>query len=69
MRRALPRRVAAAAAAAAAALPEGEGGQPVDIRDAGTGRVWRVALGSGRLLALKLAVTGAPVPGRGDQSR
>ena len=63
MRRAPPRRVAAAAAAAAAALPEGEGGQPVDIRDAGTGRVWRVALGSGRLLALKLASVGAPLGG------
>ncbi|HEX2515233.1 MAG TPA: phosphotransferase, partial [Chloroflexota bacterium] len=63
MRRAPPRRVAAAAAAAAAALPEGEGGQPVDIRDAGSGRVWRVALGSGRLLALKLASAQAPLGG------
>ena len=55
--------MAAAAAAAAAALPEGEGGQPVDVQDTGAGRVWRVALGSGRHLALKLASAQAPLGG------
>jgi hypothetical protein len=55
--------VAAAAAAAAAALPDGEGGEIAGASDTGSGRVWRIALSSGRVLALKLASAQAPLGG------